>query len=47
MPASKSRSNLLAGARAVMAGVTDGVLGGVGIVVTLAYKQIKSFIRPV
>ena len=47
MPASKSRSNLLAGVKVVMAGVTDGVPDGAGIAVTPAFKQIKSFIRPV
>ena len=33
--------------KAVMAGVTVGVLGGVGITVTLESKQIKSFIQHV
>ena len=33
--------------KAVMVGVTVGVLGGVGITATLEFKQIKSFIQPV
>jgi len=46
MPASKSRSSHTDIARVVMDGEMAGVLDGVGIVATLAFKQIKSFIQP-